>query len=89
MSEKQNPTSFLTRALADGHAKLTGYYHPGRVLAIRALAAASDRVLCKPLSDIVSFERAQVKSPGDNYLSLGHVQSNTGELVPSDADAEG
>jgi len=24
MSEKQNPTSFLTRALADGHAKLTG-----------------------------------------------------------------
>jgi hypothetical protein len=65
------------------------YYHPERILAIRAMKAAMDWIPCHRLADVVSFERNQIKTPGENYMSLAHVQSNTGELVPCDEEAGG
>lgn len=65
------------------------YFHPERVLALRAMKAASYRVPCSKLSEVVSFIRDQIKTPGPNYLSLAHVQSNTGELVKADEKATG
>ena len=65
------------------------YYHPERILALRSLESVSERMSVQRLSEIVSFERNQVKEPGENYLSLAHVQSHTGELVDTDESAAG
>lgn len=65
------------------------YFHPERVLALRAMEAASQRIPCVNLAEVVSFIRDQIKTPGPNYLSLAHVQSNTGELVNADEEATG
>jgi hypothetical protein len=77
-----NETRYQFRFNAD-------YFHPERVLALRAMAAASRRVPCAGLAEVVSFIRDQIKTPGPNYLSLAHVQSNTGELVNADEEAAG
>jgi hypothetical protein len=65
------------------------YFHPERILALRAMEAASKRVPCAKLEDVVVFIRDQIKTPGLNYLSLAHVQSNTGELTNTDEEAAG
>ena len=65
------------------------YYHPERIRAIRALNAAAGSLTVAPLAAVVSFERSQVRTPGENYLSLAHVQSNTGELTDSTDTAKG
>jgi hypothetical protein len=65
------------------------YFHPERILALRAMAAASVRVPCANLSEVVDFIRDQIKTPGPNYLSLAHVQSHTGELVDANEEASG
>ncbi|MGH8646004.1 MAG: hypothetical protein ACREX4_16720 [Gammaproteobacteria bacterium] len=65
------------------------YFHPERTLALRAMEAASQRVPCAKLVEVVAFIRDQIKTPGPNYLSLAHVQSNTGELVNADEDTAG
>ena len=65
------------------------YFHPERVLALRAMDAAAQRVPCARLVDVVSFVRELIKTPGPNYLSLAHVQSNTGELISADEEASG
>jgi hypothetical protein len=65
------------------------YYHPERVLALRALETAALGVSYRPLAEVVYFIREQIKTPGTNYLSLANVQSNTGELVPAAEEAAG
>ncbi len=65
------------------------YYHPERMLALRALEDASDRLDIASLDEVVSFERNQIKTPGKNYLGLAHIQSNTGELTDSTDTAKG
>ncbi len=65
------------------------YFHPERILALRAMTAARDRVPCAKLSEVVDFIREQIKTPTANYLSLAHVQSHTGELVDADEEASG
>ncbi|MCY4107654.1 MAG: restriction endonuclease subunit S, partial [Chloroflexi bacterium] len=56
------------------------YYHPARTVALRSLTAASRNLAVAPLAAVASFERNQLGAPGENYLSLAHVQSHTGEL---------
>ena len=62
------------------------YYHPERIRTLRGLDNAADSLTVAPLTvapltEVVTFERDQLKTPGDNYLSLAHVESNTGELA--------
>ena len=65
------------------------YYHPERMLALRALEDISDRLVTVSLDEVVSFEREQIKTPGKNYLGLAHIQSDTGELTDSEDIAKG
>ncbi|AMJ66233.1 restriction endonuclease subunit S [Hymenobacter sp. PAMC 26628] len=63
------------------------YFHPERLLTLRAIEEAGVRH--ERLGDLVDFVRQQIKTPSENYLSLGHVQSHTGELVASSETSEG
>ena len=65
------------------------YYHPERIAALRGLEIAADSMTVAPLAEVVAFEREQLKTPGDNYLSLAHVESNTGELADVTDTASG
>ena len=65
------------------------YFHPERILAIRALADTTQQLDCPRLEQVVDFIRDQIKMPGLNYLSLANVQSNTGELVPTNEEVTG
>ena len=65
------------------------YFHPERILALRVLEKASSRLDCRKLAHVVDFIRDQIKKPAPNYLSLAHVQSNTGELVHADEEVSG
>ena len=65
------------------------YYHPERILALRALSFAVAGYHVSSLSRVASFQRNQLESPGQGYLSLAHVQSNTGELTDSTDTASG
>lgn len=65
------------------------YYHPERVQALQQLERAADSMTVAPLEEVVTFERKQLKTPGDNYLSLAHVESNTGELTDVTDTASG
>ena len=65
------------------------YFHPERILALRAMDSARDHLDCRRLEDVVDFIRDQIKTPGPNYLSLAHVQSHTGELVETNEEAAG
>ena len=65
------------------------FYHPERIRALNVLSNASGSVEVKPLVEVVHFEREQIKTPGENYLGLAHVQSNTGELSNSTETASG
>lgn len=64
------------------------YYHPERVKALQALGEVENLEVAA-LSQVVSFERNQLKTPVENYLSLAHIQSNTGELTAAEDTAEG
>lgn len=64
------------------------YYHPERVKALQALVEVENLEVAA-LSQVVSFERNQLKTPIENYLSLAHIQSNTGELTAAEDTAEG
>lgn len=63
------------------------YFHPERLLTLRAIEEAG--VVHARLGELVHFVRNQIKTPGENYLSLGHVQSQTGELVTSSETSDG
>jgi hypothetical protein len=86
----ERKTFAVRRADAERQKHLNAnYYHPERVLALRAMERATPGVSYKPLAEVVSFIREQIKTPGANYLSLANVQSNTGELVPAAEEAAG
>jgi hypothetical protein len=65
------------------------YFHPERILALRAMDSAADHLDCRRLEEVVDFIRDQIKTPGPNYLSLAHVQSHTGELVEANEEVAG
>lgn len=65
------------------------YFHPERILAIRALVNTTQQLDCPRLEQVVDFIRDQIKTPSLNYLSLANVQSNTGEFVPTNEDVTG
>ena len=65
------------------------YYHPERTRALSALQATSENLTSRRLMEVVNFEREQLKTPGENYLSLAHVQGNTGELTDATDTASG
>ncbi|MBI5937765.1 MAG: restriction endonuclease subunit S [Betaproteobacteria bacterium] len=65
------------------------YFHPERILALRALEHPMQHLDCPRLEEVVGFIRDQIKTPGPNYLSLANVQSHTGELVPTDENVTG
>lgn len=77
-----------TDAERQGHLN-ADYFHPERILALRAMERDAKRLRCQPLAQVVSFIRDQIKTPGPNYLSLAHLQSHTGELVAADEEAAG
>jgi hypothetical protein len=65
------------------------YFHPERILALRALEHTKEALPSPRLEQVVDFIRAQIRAPGPNYLSLANVQSNTGELVPTVEEVTG
>ena len=65
------------------------YYHPERTTALSALQATSENLTSSLLMEVVNFEREQLKTPSENYLSLAHVQGNTGELTDATDTASG
>jgi hypothetical protein len=65
------------------------YYHPERIRALRGLEYAAVSLTVAPLAEVVTFEREQIKTPTENYLSLAHVQSQTGELINATDTAYG
>ena len=65
------------------------YYHPERVQALQQLDRAADSMTVAPLAEVVHFVREQLKTPNANYLSLAHVQGQTGELTDSTDTASG
>lgn len=65
------------------------YYHPGRTRTLSALQTTSETLRSKRLMEVAHFEREQLKTPGENYLSLAHVQGNTGELTDATNTASG
>ncbi|MCE2500135.1 MAG: restriction endonuclease subunit S [Dehalococcoidia bacterium] len=90
------PVEDTRRVFAVSLAQMSGqerlnsdYYHPERIRALRGLGNALDGLTVAPLAEVVAFEREQIKTPGDNYLSLAHVQSHTGELTNAADTASG
>ena len=75
--------------IREGGSLNSDYYHPERILALRSLESVSNSLTITPLGQVVSFERNQIKTPGENYLGLSHIQSKTGELTDSTDMAKG
>lgn len=80
----------VSKSLLGSQARLNAdYFHPERILALRALESPMQQIACPRLEQVVDFIREQIKMPGPDYLSLANVQSHTGELVPSEEDVKG
>ena len=65
------------------------YYHPERTNTLSDIRANHQYLTSRRLGEVVSFEREQLKTPGENYLSLAHVESDTGELTDATDTASG
>jgi restriction endonuclease S subunit len=66
------------------------YYHPERVLAVRAMEQAKGRLKAFRLEEIADFLRESVPvSETDHYLGLASIEPNTGELTDYDETATG
>ncbi len=65
------------------------FFHPERILTVRGMESVAGRLWCPSLREAVTFQRDQITEPGENYLSLAHVQSHTGELVSANEEAAG
>jgi hypothetical protein len=66
------------------------YYHPERVLAVRAMKQTKGRLRAAPLKEIADFLRdAGTVSETDRYLGLASIEPNTGELTGEDETATG
>ena len=60
------------------------FYHPERIIALRAIQSASKSESIVKLADIVDFMRESEKSAAaQEYIGLADVESNTGELSAS------
>lgn len=80
----------VSKSLLGSQARLNAdYFHPERILALRALEHPRQELDCPRLEEIVDFIRDQIKTPGPNYLSLANVQSHTGELVSTEENVTG
>lgn len=80
----------VSRSQLGGQARLNAdYFHPERILALRALESPTQEIDCPCLEQVVDFIREQIKTPGPSYLSLANVQSHTGELVQTEEDVKG
>lgn len=80
----------VSKSLLGGQSRLNAdYFHPERILALRALEHPKQELPCPRLEEVVDFVRDQIQAPGPNYLSLANVQSHTGELVPTDESVTG
>jgi hypothetical protein len=65
------------------------YFHPERVLAVRAMEQIAGRTRCLRLDEVVVFVREQIKSPVGPYVGLARVKSHTGELVDVEEEVTG
>ena len=66
------------------------YYHPDRVLAVRAIDKPKGGLKAARLGEIANFMRDTVKvSENDRYLGLASIEPNTGELTGQDETATG
>ena len=65
------------------------FYHPERIRALNELSNAGMYMDLMSLVEVVNFERELVETPDENYLSLAHVESHTGELTDSQEKASG
>ena len=65
------------------------YYHPERTLTLSKLMSSSTTMRVARLAEVVNFERNQLDTPGEDYLSLAHIESHTGELTDSTDTASG
>ena len=90
-SQKETRRAFAVRpSQVEGEKRLNAeYYHPERTTALSALQATSESLTSSRLMEVVNFERVQLKTSGENYLSLAHVQGNTGELTDATDTASG
>jgi len=67
------------------------YFHPERVIAIRAMQEKKGGLRAERLTDIADFVRdLATVTAEEKYIGLASVQSNTGELIESvEEEAEG
>lgn len=80
----------VSKSLLGSQARLNAdYFHPERILALRALEHPEQGLVCQRLEQVADFIRDQIRTPGPNYLSLANVQSHTGELVATDENVTG
>jgi type I restriction enzyme S subunit len=87
--EKRRVYAHPLRTVLDSSRLDADYFHPERVLSIRAMERVTERLWCPRLEEAVSFEREQIKQPGSNYIGLANIQPHTGELTPGDEDVAG
>lgn len=90
LSEDESRSFSVDSAQPRAYARLDpDYYHPERMDALRALNAQASNMKVARLGEVVNFEREQLDAPVENYLSLAHVQSGTGELADVSDTASG
>lgn len=89
ISNKQSVFAATVLALRENNRANADFFHPERILTLRAIESITQYLSCKALSEIVSFEREQIKTPTENYLGLANVQSDTGELTQLEEDVSG
>jgi hypothetical protein len=65
------------------------YFHPERMLALRALRELAGETRCQRLDEVVVFVRDQIKSPIEPYIGLANVKSHTGEFVDAGEEVSG
>lgn len=65
------------------------YYHPERIGVLLTLRASSQNLSLAHIAEVACFERNQIRTPEKNYLSLAHVESQTGELTDTTDTASG
>ena len=88
-ANKRNVFAIQLRAALKTSRLNADYFHPERVLTIRAMEKQSGHLESEPLSAVVDFIRDARKTPEGKYLGLANVQSHTGELVEANEEAEG
>jgi restriction endonuclease S subunit len=65
------------------------YFHPERILSVRAMQVNRARFTTAALREVVEFVRDLRKSPEGRYIGLANVQSHTGEFVSAEEEVQG